>query len=100
MIPFYRIIPGGVVVKVKAQPGGAMNRIEGVVEGAPGEAYLKVKVTCVAEKGKANNAIMELLSKEWDVAVSDITLLSGSTAKLKQFEIRALSESELLGLVR
>ncbi len=50
--------PEGVVLLVRAQPGARENAIRGVQNGV-----LKVAVTQVAEKGKANKAIVELLCR-------------------------------------
>ncbi|MFA5750808.1 MAG: DUF167 domain-containing protein [Candidatus Paceibacterota bacterium] len=47
----------------------------------------KVSVKEAPEHGKANIAIIKLLSKYFDVPYSSITLISGQTSKQKVFEI-------------
>ena len=89
----------GVEFRVKASPGSRKNEIRGVFNGA-----LKVCVTSVAEKGKANQAIVKLLARKLGYAKSQIELTSGSTSPLKKFlvlgtELATLEEAmaKLLG---
>jgi len=49
-------------------------------------SYL-VRVTCPPEHGKANEKVIELLSKKLRIAKSKITLLQGNINQLKLFEI-------------
>ncbi len=72
----------GTIVPVRAQPGARRNGIRGCQEGA-----LKVSVTQVAEKGKANAALVKVLAKELGLRKSQIHLLSGETSAQKRFLI-------------
>ncbi len=54
---------------------------------ANGARYLKVSVTAVPEKGKANEALINLLSKEWKLPKKALSLLQGETDRLKQIRI-------------
>jgi uncharacterized protein (TIGR00251 family) len=72
----------GVILRVKAQPGGRSNEIRGVREG-----QLLVCVTQIAEKGKANRAVIEVLAKSLGLKRSQIQLLTGETAHEKRFLI-------------
>ena len=80
----------GVYLPVKAQPGAGRNELRGVQDGA-----LKVCVTEVAEKGKANKAIVEFLSKSLKLRKSQISLASGELASQKKFLVTEIEESEL-----
>jgi uncharacterized protein (TIGR00251 family) len=80
----------GVILPVWAQPGARRNEIRG--EQAE---MLKVCVTQVAEKGKANKAIAELLAKTLGVRKSQVELLAGETSAQKRFLIRDVSSGEL-----
>jgi uncharacterized protein (TIGR00251 family) len=82
--------PEGVVLLVRAQPGARENAIRGVQHGA-----LKVAVTQVAEKGKANKAIVELLCRSLALKRSQVELLAGDTAAQKRFLVRGVSVQEL-----
>ena len=80
----------GAILPVRAQPGARRNEIRGEHEG-----MLKVCVTQVAEKGKANKAIVELLGKQLGLRKSQIVLLTGETASQKRFLIREVSAASL-----
>lgn len=80
----------GVLLPLKAQPGGRQNAIRGEQNG-----MLKVSVTQAPEKGRANQAIVEVLAKSLDLKRSQIELVSGETASQKKFLIRSCSLADL-----
>ncbi len=80
----------GVVLPVRAQPGARANVIRGLHAGA-----LKVAVTQIAEKGKANKAIAKLLCKSLSLRRAQLTLISGETSADKQFLVRTITRQEL-----
>ena len=71
------------------------NAIRGLQEGA-----LKVAVTQVAEKGKANKAITDVLCKRLALRRSQVALIAGETSAQKRFLIRGVSAAELAERVR
>jgi uncharacterized protein len=68
-------------------PGARRNEVTGPKVNAGGRPALNVKVTAVAEGGKANAAVIKLLAKRWKVAAGRFTVVSGSTARQKIIEI-------------
>jgi uncharacterized protein (TIGR00251 family) len=82
--------PAGVVLPIRAQPGSRKNELKGEQAGA-----LKVAVTQVAERGKANRAILELLADELELKKSQLELLSGETSSQKRLLIRGISLADL-----
>jgi uncharacterized protein (TIGR00251 family) len=82
--------PDGVVLPVRAQPGGRVNAIRGEQNGA-----LKVSVTQVAEKGKANRALIEVLAKSLQLRKSQVHLIAGETSSQKRFLVTGIAPSEL-----
>lgn len=80
----------GVVLPVKAQPGAGRNELRGLQDGA-----LKVCVTQIAEKGKANKAIVEFLAKALKLRKSQIELFSGELSTQKKFLVTELDAEEL-----
>jgi len=82
-----RPTPEGLRLLVRATPGARRAGLAGGVETAEGPA-LAVKITEAAEKGRANKAVIALLSKALGVPKSAITLKRGETARLKLFDIR------------
>lgn len=57
---------------------------------------LKLSVTAVPEKGKANQAVIELLARELGVPKRDLSIVRGETDSRKLIEIRGLPEGEIL----
>ena len=80
----------GVVLPVKAQPGARQNAVRGEQNG-----MLKVSVTQVAEKGKANTAVIEVLAKALNLKRSQIELIAGETQPQKKFLIRGLLRDDV-----
>lgn len=76
----------GAVFYVRAQPGGRRNAVRGEHDGC-----LKVSVTQVAEKGKANDAIIDVLCEALDLRRSQLTLLAGETDRRKKFLVREVT---------
>src|SRR5262245_5906821 len=70
----------GTILTVRAHPGARRNGVVGVRNGA-----LRIAVTAVPEKGKANRAVIEVLSDVLRVPKSSIQLLAGDTSQQKRF---------------
>jgi uncharacterized protein (TIGR00251 family) len=83
--------PEGVILPIRAQPGASKNGLRGEQNG-----MLKVSVTQIAERGKANKAIMEVLVTSLDLRRSQIELLSGDLQPNKRFLIREISAADLV----
>ncbi|CCB89456.1 MAG: DUF167 domain-containing protein [Simkania sp.] len=75
---------------VKVTPKAAKNEIIGW----EGE-LLKVRLTAAPEKGKANEALITLLSKKLKIAKSRIHILKGETSRQKLVEIEGETLSSL-----
>lgn len=70
------------ILTVHVKPGARRESIEWIDEDT-----LKVSVTAPPEKGKANQAVIELLAEELGTAKSKIELFRGATTRIKQFKI-------------
>lgn len=75
--------PSGVLLRVRALPGAKRNELRGEQDGA-----LKVSVTQIAEKGKANKAIRDVLVKSLGLSKSQVELIGGFTSGQKTFLCR------------
>jgi uncharacterized protein (TIGR00251 family) len=80
----------GVVLPVRAHASARRNAIIGVREGA-----LRVAVTAAPEKGKANRAIIAVLSKTLGISKSQIELVSGETSSNKRLLVRNIEVQQL-----
>ena len=74
---------GGVLLDIRLTPNSAQNRIEEVFVDAVGRSRLKVKVTVVPEKGKANSALVKLLSKSIKCGQGKFEIISGKLDRNK-----------------
>jgi uncharacterized protein YggU (UPF0235/DUF167 family) len=75
-------------LQIKVVPGASRESVEWFGE------LLKVKVRAVAEKGRANAAVEQLLAKTLQVA--RVTVVSGFTSPMKTVEIPGLDAAALV----
>ena len=80
----------GSILVVRALPGARRNSIMGEVGGA-----VKIAVSASPDKGKANQAIIEVLREVLEVKRSQVELLSGFASRRKRFLIRGCSKPNL-----
>lgn len=57
---------------------------------------MKIRVTAVPEHGKANNALLALLSETLSLAEQNIRLIKGVSSANKVVDIQGLDENELM----
>jgi uncharacterized protein YggU (UPF0235/DUF167 family) len=70
-------------IRIRLQPKASADRIDAVSRLSDGGWLIRAKVTAVPEMGKANDALIALLAKQWHVRKSGITLCSGETDRNK-----------------
>ncbi|OLP42770.1 DUF167 domain-containing protein [Rhizobium oryziradicis] len=92
----YRVFDDHIRLAVRLTPNGGRDGVDGVERNSNGEAHLKVRVSDVPEKGKANKALIAVLAKRMGIAKSSITLVSGDTARQKILRIDGNPE-DLIG---
>jgi uncharacterized protein (TIGR00251 family) len=85
--PFWKLLPDGIDVSVRATPKGGRDGVDGVREDAAGARWLSVRVSAPPDDGKATKAVSKVLAVYFGVAARDVTLVSGATARLKRFRI-------------
>ncbi|MDP3858965.1 MAG: DUF167 domain-containing protein [Stagnimonas sp.] len=81
---------GTVRLPLKVAPKASRNAINGWM----GET-LKVSVTVAPEKGKANQAVIELLAEALRLPKSAVRIVRGETSTSKLAEIEGIDELEL-----
>lgn len=90
----YRLEPDGLLLHLRVTPNAALDRIEDTERRDDGAAVLRLRVTAVPDRGKANAAVIALLARALGVPKSAITLVSGETARLKS--VRIAGDPEVL----
>jgi len=74
----------GDVIPIHAYPKAPANRVEGWTVDASGQQWLKVRIACAPEDGKANTALIRLLAREWGVPASSLKIVLGETSRYKR----------------
>ena len=80
----------GVTFSVKVVPNSSRNAIAGLLGSA-----LKVNITAVAQKGKANQGLIKLLGEALGRPKSAISIISGTTGPKKEVFIAKMTVAEL-----
>jgi uncharacterized protein len=83
----WRLIAGGVELRVRATPGARTDAIEVVVQDADGKSHLKVRVRAAPEKGRANAAIEALLADALGLPKSAVSVEKGGASRIKLVRI-------------
>jgi len=79
-----------ITLSVKVVPGSSRNR----VAGRYGDG-LKVQVSAPPERGKANEAVIEVLADAFGLKKNQIELIAGHTQARKTFRIASLDPQDL-----
>ncbi len=77
-------------LKVKVVPGSSRDQIVGWL----GDA-LKIKVTAPPQKGKANEAVIDLLAEALGVSSDDIKVVSGHSSPSKIVAITGMDDKAI-----
>ena len=83
----------GIVLTIRACPGAKRNEIRFTGD------CLKVYVTQIPEKGKANEAIRKQLARSLDLRASQVELLQGETSTQKKFLLCNVNREEILAKI-
>lgn len=75
----------GTLLPVRAQPGARRDALTGEHAGA-----LRVAVTAPPDRGRANEAIAEVIAESLGLRESQVVLISGATSRQKRFLLRGV----------
>ena len=81
----------GLLLAVKVVPNAGSTQVKDVVKDAEGREFLRILVSCVPEKGKANKEVIKLLSKELKIPKSAFSIEVGETSHYKKILINMKS---------
>jgi uncharacterized protein (TIGR00251 family) len=79
---------------IKVVPRSSKTQVAGIYNG-----LLKVRLSAVPEKGKANQALVNFLSEILNVPKAYIAITAGLTAKVKQVSVKNVTEQAIDDLV-
>ena len=86
LLPFKPDSQGGLLF-LRVTPKSARSGLAGLHEGADGRVSLQVKVRAQPEKGKANEAVIDVLAEHFRLPRKAFTLTAGETGRLKTVHI-------------
>ena len=81
----------GSIISVRAQPGARRNAIVGEHNGA-----VKVAVSAPPEKGKANDAVADVVCAALQLKRSQVELVGGPASRDKKFLLRGVTPAAAL----
>ncbi len=87
LTPPWRIVPGGVLLSVRATPRASRSVVAGIGADADGRAVLMVRIAAPPSEGAANAALIDLLAASLGLRKRDITIRSGETGRNKQVHL-------------
>lgn len=90
MCTAWRETADGVRLELRVTPRAGRNEL-----GAVRDGRLQVKVTTAPEDGKANAAVIKLLSKAWHVPATSIEIIHGETSRDKTLLLRGAGIADL-----
>ena len=102
LLPFKPDSQGGLLF-LRVTPKSARSGLAGLHEGADGRVSLQIKVRAQPEKGKANEAAIELLAEALDLPKRAFAIIAGETDRLKTVRIAgdaAVLRQKLTDLIR
>ncbi|HBT77447.1 MAG TPA: DUF167 domain-containing protein [Planctomycetaceae bacterium] len=86
--------PEGLVLTVTAQPGSRRNEVRRDRDGS-----IKVSVTQIPERGKANKVVIEYLAEYLGLRKSQLELIAGETSRRKRILLRDVDEARLSAIL-
>ena len=89
-------LDGAVMLEVEVQPSAKRQGIVGFNEW---RGRLTVAVRAEAQKGKANNAVLHVLSTSLNIPKSQLRIVGGMTSRSKKIRIEKVSSDVLIKLL-
>ncbi len=84
---FARKTATGLLLHLRVTPNAGRDAIEGSQVRADGSVVLRVRVSAVPDKGRANAAVIALIAKALGIPKNSISLVSGDTGRLKTVSV-------------
>jgi len=78
---------GGLRLAIRLSPRARADRLSGILVAADGGRVLTATVTAPPEDGRANEALLRLLAREWRLRRRDLSIVSGAASRHKTVHI-------------
>jgi uncharacterized protein (TIGR00251 family) len=88
-LPDGPLIPArdGLKLAVRLTPGAKADRVLGVAATAEGNRVVRASVTATPEDGRANEALLQLLARVWQLSRCDLAIVAGATSRHKTVSV-------------
>ncbi len=93
VLPMRQHVPSsseGLVLSVKVKPRASRSRVLGMKEG-----FLEIAVAAPPVDGAANDELVGVLARTLNVPKSHVSIVGGTTSRMKRVLLRGVSESQL-----
>ncbi len=77
----------GLKLAVRLTPGAKADRVLGVAATAEGKRVVSPSVTAAPEDGRANEALLQLLARVWQLSRRDLAVVAGTTSRHKTVSV-------------
>ena len=84
---FFEANTSGWILRIKLTPNASFNGLRDLYVNSDGIVFLRAYVTVIAEKGKANEALIKMLAKQLKVSKQQLRIISGETGHCKKIQL-------------
>lgn len=91
---FFQKYKNGVIIYIKVQPNASRNEI--LID----QSGVKVYLTSSPQDGKANQSLIRLLAKKWNLKINQFEIVSGKTSRNKKIYIQNIELAYILNLAK
>jgi hypothetical protein len=92
---FFEPTAQGYILRIRVTPNSSRCAVSGIFTDNFNQDYLKVSLTAVPEKGKANKELIKFLSQTLDISKQSFTLITGETDRYKKILLESSPSSFL-----
>jgi len=78
----------GLIVTVRLTPKAGRDSIDGIMHLSDGRSVLKARVSAAPSGSEANRALARLLAQTLRTAPRDVTLVGGTTSRIKRMLVK------------
>ncbi|MBP5697901.1 MAG: DUF167 domain-containing protein [Alphaproteobacteria bacterium] len=91
---FYDKVSAGYILRIRVTPNASKCSTGDIFTDSNNQDFLKINLTAVPEKGKANQELIKFLSKLLHISKSNFTLISGETDRYKKIALNIPPSAE------
>ncbi len=86
------------ILRLKVKPAAKADCIQGVVE-IDNKFCLKISIKAPPREGKANKALIDFLSQQWNLVKNNIEIINGHSSTLKSLAVKNIDMDYLKSIL-